>query len=263
MDAETNMDGNHYMNRNTKTENAISPLFQQVKTHIIERIESGEWTSDSRIPSENQIVEQFRISRSTAHRALRELTAEGYLVRVQGVGTFVATRKPHFTLLEIRSIADEITRLGGAHSCDIHLVAEETATPELAIDLGVLAGERIFHSILVHRRNGKPLQLEDRYVNPTFAPYYLKQNFFRITPSEHLFQMGPLTKAEHTIEAVLPNENAKKLLEMPINEPCLVIHRRTWSNEVIASKAVLTHPGTRFRPSGQFKPSSSINGVVG
>ena len=263
MEAETNMSSSHYKNRNNNVDTTITPLFQKVKTHIIERIESGEWISESRIPSENQIVEQFGISRSTAHRALRELTAEGYLVRVQGVGTFVATRKSHFTLLEIRSIADEITRLGGTHSCDIHLVAQETATPELAIDMGVLAGERIFHSILVHRRNGKPLQLEDRYVNPAFAPYYLEQDFIRITPSEHLFQMGPLTKAEHTIEAVMPDGNAKKLLEMPINEPCLVIHRRTWSNEVIASKAVLTHPGTRFRPSGQFKPSSNIGGVFG
>jgi len=263
MEVDTGIGSNNRIGSKKMVDTSMSPLFQQVKTHIIKRIENGEWTAESRIPSENQIVDQFGISRSTAHRALRELTAEGYLVRVQGVGTFVAPRKPHFTLLEIRSIADEITRLGGTHSCDVHLVAEEVATPELAVDMGLLEGGKVFHSILVHRSNGKPLQIEDRYVNPAFAPFYLEQDFIRITPSEHLFELGPLTEAEHTIEAVMPDENAKNLLEIPENEPCLVIHRRTWSNELVVTKAILIHPGTRFRPSGRFKPSSNINGVVG
>ena len=69
------------------------PLYQQVKNHIIERIESGEWPPERRTPSENELVEALSVSRMTANRALRELTAEGYLVRVQGVGTFVAARK--------------------------------------------------------------------------------------------------------------------------------------------------------------------------
>ncbi|MDX2453823.1 histidine utilization repressor [Desulfosarcina sp.] len=241
---------------------SMSPLFQQVKTHIVQRIESGEWASESRIPSEKQLVEQFSISRSTAHRALRELTVEGYLVRVQGVGTFVAPRKPHFTLLEIRSIADEITRCGGTHSCDLHLLVEEKASLHLALEMELREGTPIFHSIMVHRNNGQPVQLADRYVNPVMAPNYLKQDFTRITPSEYLFQMGPLTEAEHTIKAVAPDEKTRNLLEMPQDEPCLVIHRRTWSNRIVATKALLIHPGSRFRPSGRFIPSSSMNPIV-
>jgi GntR family transcriptional regulator, histidine utilization repressor len=244
-------------------ETPMSPLFQQVKTHIIWHIEKGDWPSESRIPSEKQIVEQFGISRSTAHRALRELTAEGYLVRVQGVGTFVAPRKPHFTLLEIRSIAEEITQRGGIHSCDVELLAEEIASPELANKLELAKSVPVFHSIMVHRNDRQPVQLEDRYINPAIAPDYLKQDFTRITPSEYLFKMGPLTEAEHTIEAVMPDDKTRNLLEMPEKEPCLVIHRRTWSNEIVATKAILIHPASRFRPSGRFKPSSSINGIAG
>lgn len=238
------------------------PLFQQVKSHIIQRIEQGEWPSEFRIPSEHQIVKQFGISRSTAHRALRELTVEGYLVRVQGVGTFVAPRKPHFTLLEIHSIADEITRRGGKHSCDVLLLTEETSSQQLSSEMNLPKGAPIFHSILLHRNNGKPVQLADRYVNPEMAPDYLQQDFTRITPSDYLFLMGPLTEAEHTIEAIAPDEKTRKLLEMPHKEPCLLIHRRTWSNLIVATKAILIHPGSRFKPSGRFKPSSSMNPIV-
>lgn len=244
-------------NGETQIHNTMTPLFKQVKKYIIQRIDSGEWSHESRIPSESQIVKQFGISRSTINRALRELTVEGYLVRIQGVGTFVAPRKPHFTLLEIRSIADEIIRRGGSHSCDVHLLAEEKASLTLSIDMELPENSPVFHSIIVHRNNGQPVQLADRYVNPEMAPDYLKQDFTRMTPSEYLFQVGPLTEAEHTIEAIAPDDITKNFLEMPKNEPCLVIHRRTWSNNIVATKATLFHPGSRFRPSGRFKPSST------
>lgn len=232
----------------------ISPLFQQVKNHILHQIQQGHWPPKSRIPSENKIVEQFGISRGTVHRALRELVGEGYLVRVQGVGTFVASREPPYALLEIRSIADEISARGGRHSCDIHLLKKENASSLLARELDLQRGDPVFHSILIHCDNGKPIQLSDRYVNPALAPDYLEQNFTRITPSEYLFQMGPLTEAEHTIEAITADEKTAALLKIEQNEPCLVIHRRTWSNEIVATKAVLIHPGSRFKPSGRFKP---------
>ncbi len=240
----------------------MSPLFQQVKNYIIQRIEEGEWPHESRIPSENQIVQQLGVSRSTTNRALRELTAEGYLVRIQGVGTFVAPRKPHFTLLEIRSISDEIKRSGGTHSAEVHLLTEEKVSPQLAMAMELPEDASVFHSIIVHRNNGQPFQLADRYVNPELAPDYLKQDFTRITPSEYLFRMGPLTEAEHTIEAILPDEQTRHYLEMDDNEPCLVIHRRTWSNRLVATKAVLIHPGSRFRPSNRFKPASSLRPIV-
>jgi len=239
--------------------NTMVPIFKQVKTYIIKRIECGEWPHESRIPSENQLVKQFGISRSTTNRALRELTSEGYLIRIQGVGTFVAPRKPRFALLEIRSIADEIVRRGGNHSCDVHLLAEEKASLRLAIAMELPENSPVFHSIIVHRNNGQPVQLADRYVNPEMAPDYLKQDFTRITPSEYLFGLGPLTEAEHTIEALVPDDTTKNYLDMADNEACLVIHRRTWSNRIVATKATLFHPGSRFRPSGRFKPSPGMN----
>lgn len=241
----------------------MAPLFQQVKNYIIERIDSGVWKHEARVPSENEIAKMLSISRSTATRALRELTTEGYLIRIQGVGSFVAPFKPPFTLLEIRSISEEIVSGGGEHSCDVHLFIQEIASPQLSIAMEIPAGSPVFHTIIVHKNNGKPIQLADRYVNPNMAPDYLKQDFTVITPSEYLFQMGPLTEAEHTIETVMPDKRTRDLLEMEENEPCLVIHRRTWSNKLVSTKATLIHPGSRFKPSSRFKPDSRIKPLAG
>ena len=41
-----------------------------IKQHICENIESGDWLEHSKVPSENELAEQFSVSRMTARRAL-------------------------------------------------------------------------------------------------------------------------------------------------------------------------------------------------
>ncbi len=83
-------------------------FYEKVKKAISEKIAAGVWRPHDRIPSEAELVAQYGFSRMTINRALRELTDEGLLVRLQGVGTFVAEPKGQSALFEIRSIADEI-----------------------------------------------------------------------------------------------------------------------------------------------------------
>jgi GntR family histidine utilization transcriptional repressor len=237
------------------TERPRAP-FQQIKDYIVERIASGEWPPDARIPSEHSFVRTLGFSRSTVHRAFRELTSEGYLTTIQGIGTFVVARKQQLPLLQVKPISVEIAERGEKHSARVHLLNQEIATPEVAMALEVPAGSAVFRSIIVHLANNRPVQLADRYVNPSFAPQYLKQDFTLITPSQYLFQLGPLTEVEHIVEAILPDSQMQELLEMEATEPCLFIRRRTWSNSVVVTSAKLVYPGSRFRLSGRFRPSS-------
>ena len=69
---------------------SLQPLYLQVKRHILDNIGSGKWGASARVPSENDLVRSFGVSRMTANRALRELRDEGVLVRIAGVGSFVA-----------------------------------------------------------------------------------------------------------------------------------------------------------------------------
>ncbi len=242
-----------------KTVGSAEPFgapYQKIKKYIIARIEAGEWMPETRIPSEYHIAKTFGVSRGTANRALRELTSEGYLVSLQGIGRFVAKTKQHSPLLEVRPISQEIAERGETHSAKVHLLAQESATSELAMTLGLNVASPVYRSIIIHSANGRPVQLSDRYVNPLFAPDYLDQDFTRITPSEYLFQLGPLTEVEHIIEAVSPDSRTQKLLEISATELCLLIHRRTWSNAIVVTKVNLLYPGSGFRLGGRFKPMS-------
>jgi GntR family histidine utilization transcriptional repressor len=232
------------------------PLYLQVRHYIEDRIRSGSWKPETRIPSENNLVESLGISRMTVNRALRELTAEGHIIRLQGVGTFVAKQKPQTELMEIKNIADEIKEGGGIHSCDIHLLQEETVSPELAEEMGLSPGDRVYHSIMVHRDRGRAVQVAERYVNPVVAPDFLNQDYTAITPSEHLLSVTPVTEAEHVIEAVMPDDSMQELLEIERDEPCLVLYRKTWSYEWVATKNRFAYAGTRHRIGGRFRPAT-------
>lgn len=227
--------------------NDPAPLYAGVKQLVLDRIRSGEWPPNHRVPSENELVAELKVSRMTANRALRELASEGELVRIQGVGSFVAERKGRSALFEVRNIAEEIAERGHVHSAQVILLQEENASPETADALDLPIGAPVFHSIVVHSENDVPVQIEDRFVNPASAPGYLAQEFTTITPNAYLTREAPLSQAEHVVEAAMPQPWECKLLVIQRTEPCLMIRRRTWSGDSVVSLARLLYPGSRYR----------------
>ncbi|BCL61310.1 histidine utilization repressor [Desulfomarina profundi] len=232
------------------------PRYQQVKEYILSRIESGELREEMKIESENRLVELLGVSRMTVNRALRELTGEGKLTRVQGLGTFVANQKPQSALLEVQSIAKEIRERGGAYSCEVCVLAEEKASPALALSIGLQPYASVFHSLIVHMDNGVPIQLADRYVKPDFAPDFLRQDFTHVSPNEYLLDIAPISEVEHVVEAMIAQAPVRELLQIDETEPCLVLHRKTWVEGEIVTKSSFYNPGSRFTIGGRFTPSN-------
>lgn len=227
-------------------------LGQQVRAYVLDKIDRGEWREGDRIPSESQLAEHFDASRMTIHIALRDLAAEGVLVRRQGAGTFVATRRRQSTFLELRNIHAEIEERGNQHTTDVIALERRNCDLAMATEMAVAPGSEVFHSVLLHRENGRPLQIEDRYVNPRFSPDYLDQDFTQITPYQHLMAAGPLEEVEHIIQAVPADDRSRDLLEMATGDPVLLLRRRTWSRGMIATSARLYHPGSRFSMAGRM-----------
>lgn len=229
-----------------------APIYQRVKQAIVSQIRAGHWQPHQRVPSESELVAELGVSRMTINRALRELTSEGFLIRMQGVGTFVAEAKAHTALLEVHNIADEIAARGHRHSSKILELKARPASDEEAAALSIQPGQPLFYSQIVHCENDIPVQIEDRCVNPLVAPDYMKQDFDQVTPYIYLMQSAPLTAGEHIVEAVVPTQHERELLQLEAHEPGLLIHRRTWSGKTVVTSARLLYPGSRYQLFGRF-----------
>ncbi len=236
--------------------NALNiPLYQVVKQYILEIIESKNWDTSTRLPSENELVELLSVSRMTVNRALRELTSEGYIVRVVGVGSFIAEKKSQSDLMEIRNIADDISIRGHSHHSDIITLEETRATPETAILFGIAAGSRLFHSVILHSESDTPIQVEERYIHPAFAPHYMEEDFSKTTPTEYLLSINnSIDEIEHIIQAEMPSKKVSQLLKIPATEPCLVLQRRTWVGGQVVTKSTMHHPSSLFQLGSRYKP---------
>ena len=70
-----------------------SSLTNEIIKEIVSRITDNRWPAGYMIPSETELSDMFSVSQGTVRRALQHLVTEGLLIRHQGKGTFVTSRK--------------------------------------------------------------------------------------------------------------------------------------------------------------------------
>ena len=142
--------------------NSELPLYEQIKTVIDRRIETEEWPANFQVPSEGDLAGEFGASRLTVRRALRELQADGLLVRIQGRGTFVIGPRMQCAIFSLPDITEEISFSGGAHTCRVlqHAILGKDSPGRNMLQLQ--PEDVVFLSRLIHLEDGTPIQLEDR-----------------------------------------------------------------------------------------------------
>lgn len=231
----------------TALSDSASPLYEKVKDFVLGNIGSGKWARNSRLPSEHELVSTLGVSRMTVNRALRELTSEGHLRRIQGVGTFVAPPKPQSTLIEISNIMTEIRARGGRHRAEV-VVLERIVRPEpeLLLAFEFDTSRPVDHSVVIHFENDLPVQLEERYVNPSLVSGYVEQDFTTAATYDYLQNATPLTEVEHLISSLPASEAHARLLQIRVGDSCLVLHRKTWTGPIVATVNTLTYVGSRY-----------------
>ena len=224
----------------------MQPLYQKVKQFVTAEIASGQWQAGARMPSENELVQRLGVSRMTVNRALRELTQAGLIQRIAGVGTFVAPPRLQRAAVSVRDIAEEIEATGAVHHTRVEARQTLQCDEAIAQLFALSPGTFLYQMTAVHLSNGKPLMLEDRWVNPAVAPDFPAVDLEQITATRYLLDTAPLQHLEQTIEAVLVSDEANRLLALQPGEQVLLLRRRTWAHDQVASYAQLYYAGARF-----------------
>ena len=231
---------------------APEPIYLQIKNVIQRRIASGEWQAGQKLPSENDLVAALDVSRMTINRALRELTQEGLIKRVHGLGSFVAETKRHASLIELEDIALEIERDGGTHVSRV--LSQESVYASRAVTELMQTPEDapLYRLRAVHCNGDLPLQFESRYVNPQAMPDFIRQDFTRMTATAYLLGQFKPDEMEHRVRAIVPDQQTRELLKMSGAQPCLQLMRRTWKDGQVVTYVTLTYPGDRYELGARY-----------
>ena len=73
-----------------------TPMYRDIAAQLRQRIESGEFASGSRLPTEQDLQAQYGASRNTIREAIKQLTTLGLVETKPGQGTFVVPKVEAF-----------------------------------------------------------------------------------------------------------------------------------------------------------------------
>lgn len=134
------------------------PLADQVLDILTQRIKDRIYPPGSRLPPENQLAEEFNVSRATVRSALKVLSSKRLIVRRQGVGTFVSRLSTISNPLnEFIDFNDLIIENGFEPDFfQVHQAFTE-ADPAVAEKLQVEPGSRVLNIHKVFTADGEPI----------------------------------------------------------------------------------------------------------
>lgn len=137
--------------------------YVKIKNDIISDIVSGKLKPEDKIPSESKLKEQYGVSAITVRRAIADLTTEGYIYAIQGLGTFVAKKQMIRGLTSI-SFSDELIQQGyeiDMIEVNITEIYDERIASKLDIDhkQGIIKIER------VRLADSKPIAYQTSYIS--------------------------------------------------------------------------------------------------
>jgi GntR family uxuAB operon transcriptional repressor len=97
---------------------------------ILTQLRDGHWKAGDRLPTERELAEGYRVSRTTVRRALAELKQQGLIEQTVGSGTFVAQQAGS-------SLDRQIRQDSAQHTSPAELMEARLALEPAIIDLVV------------------------------------------------------------------------------------------------------------------------------
>lgn len=200
-------------------------LYVRIKDWLRLEIESGRYKRGDQIPTEEELMKRFGVSRATVRRAIQELVLEGWLYRVQGSGTFVAKPKYHQTLSRLTSFTEDMINLGLTPKSELIQFQTEPVDPSIAEALKIPPGSEVLKIERLRFADNEPMATNISFLPRKLVPdltaeelkegslYYLLERKYGYV----------LSRAEETLEPILADKYTAKLLRVPVGTPLLLV----------------------------------------
>lgn len=225
-------------------------LRSRIMDYVIKGIAGGEWQPGDLVPAERELMATFGASRMTVHNALRELVGRGFLVRRRGAGSFVAPPRPYASHYAHQDIVTEIETMGGQHSAEI--LHQAIRAPDAEEAKAFESDNPVFHAIVLHSKDGVPVELEDRLLDPVAVPASSVLDLKRRSLFSALMLARPYREGAETIRPIIPDAKERKLLKIARDVPALEITRRTYVQSKVVTVVRLVRVGELATLSGHI-----------
>ncbi|MHC1750137.1 MAG: GntR family transcriptional regulator [Cellulosilyticaceae bacterium] len=214
--------------------NNSAPKYIQIMVYYSEKIERKELREGDKIPGEEEIGRLFNVSRITVRNALNELARKDYIIKIQGKGSFVKTRKTGLQLNSLQGFSEEMISKGLKPSTKLEAIQIIEPDPEVAKLLQVDVNVKIYDLKRLRYADDTVMAIEHvripffRCVN--LDKHNLEQSLYSVFEKEYNLH---IIRAKQSIEAGLINKSNAKLMNIRAGEPVLNIYRISYTENDI------------------------------
>ena len=203
---------------------SVEPLYRQLETLLREDIETGKLPAGSKLPTENELVAMYSVSRVTVRKALDALSQQGYLERRSGKGTYVAEKKLQRALDGVTSFTTICREMGCIPGGKTVRRSIELASEKEARQLGVPEDSQILSMERVRYVDGQPVVLELTKFTKDFL-FLMNEDLTDRSLYELLNEKRGIrfTKSIKTVDIVYANSQEAKFLGVAKGYPLLRI----------------------------------------
>ncbi|MBV8225550.1 MAG: GntR family transcriptional regulator [Verrucomicrobia bacterium] len=208
------------------------PLYAQVESMIIARISDGSLAPGARLPSEDSLVEEYAVSRTTIRAAIQSLIQRGLVEIRRGKGTFVTLPKITQELTELTGFVEDMQTLGRNATAKVLDQQVVAANQVVARQLALPPGSSVVRIQRVRLADGMPLSFDETYLPKELGRKIMADNL----ETEPIFSLlerkytTPLVEAEYRLEAICADATVATVLRVGVGSPIFLIERTSYSN---------------------------------
>ncbi|MCP4319327.1 MAG: GntR family transcriptional regulator [Hyphomicrobiales bacterium] len=203
------------------------PLYHQIFLIIRNKIYAGDLLAGDRVPGEQDLTEEFGVSRITAKRALNELADAGLVIRERGRGTRVIKRPPSPAVTSsIEGWLENISLMGVSTKAEVLEFDYVAALEDIAAALEVPTGAEVQRAMRVRRLEGQPMSFLVTYVPADIGRSFGRADL-NTTPLLQLLEKAgvDVASARQTISATIADAEVANALESPAGAPLIEVRR--------------------------------------
>jgi GntR family transcriptional regulator len=214
-----------------RIQSGVIPRYYQLKQILDERINAGEFQPGDQFPTDDELCQQYDLSRGTVRRAIEILVEEGRLRREQGRGTFVTPLQLSPVFFRLADFGEDMRQRGLQPDTQLLHLKILPATEEIAANLQIPPGAEVIEIARLRLADGKPMAIETRYLGREICPGLLEEDLERQSIHRLLIDKFniPLVRAWHTIEARVLKGMEAELLQVPQGTAGFLVERVTFT----------------------------------
>ena len=149
----------------TILDNATVPLYAQLADLFRQRIQKGVWKEGEKLPSLEQLVQEFGVARVTVRQAIDRLTRERLVSPQRGRGTFVTAAPQPDRWLRVETTVRNLAEVyRDTQPTILNIDESSTRSPRIAASDGV-AAERYVYMRRIHKHQERPYCVIDIYLD--------------------------------------------------------------------------------------------------